>query len=313
MSVTEGTVPFRGHRTWYRVVGARTPGGQLPLLVVNGGPGCSHDYLDDLAGLTTETSRPVVFYDQLGCGRSDHPDDPSLWTLDTFVDELAAVREALRLDPVHLLGHSWGSQLALEYVLTRPRGLLSLVLAGPIADAPAYQAETLRLKESLPAAVREVLDRHEAAGTTDDPEYQDAALAFYARHLCRLDPWPPHLVRSFTSMNRDVYEALWGAAEWNLTGSLKEWDVTARLGEIDLPVLVTSGRYDVATPALVRDLVEAVPGAAWMLFEESSHMPSAEEPEHYRRVVGAFLAEVEAEAGSRSTRADEPQRATYGE
>ncbi|MEV5973068.1 proline iminopeptidase-family hydrolase [Streptomyces sp. NPDC051921] len=296
MSVTEGTVPFRGHRTWYRVVGARRSGGRPPLLVVNGGPGCSHDYLDDLALLPEETGRPVVFYDQLGCGRSDHPDDPSLWTLDTFVGELAAVRETLRLDPVHLLGHSWGSQLALEYVLARPQGLMSLVLGGPIASAPAYQAETRRLKESLPAGVREVLDRHEAAGTTDDPEYQEACLAFYARHLCRLDPWPPHLVRSFTGMNRDVYETLWGGSEWNLTGSLKDWDVTARLGEIDLPVLVTSGRHDVVTPALVGELVEAVPDARWTLFEQSSHLPSAEEPERYRRVVGAFLAEVEAVA-----------------
>ncbi|MFJ9811010.1 proline iminopeptidase-family hydrolase [Streptomyces sp. NPDC101158] len=301
MSVTEGTVPLRGHRTWYRVVGARRPTGQVPLLVVNGGPGCAHDYLDDLAALPEETGRPVVFYDQIGCGRSDHPDDPSLWTLETFVAELAAVRETLGLDPVHLLGHSWGGQLALEHALARPRGLMSLVLASPVASAPAYQAETRRLKESLPTGVREVLDRHEAAGTTGDPEYQEAALAFYGRFLCRLEPWPPHLVRSFTGMNRDVYETLWGGVEWNLTGSLADWDVTARLGELDLPVLVTSGRHDVATPALVGAVVAALPRATWTLFENSSHMASAEEPERYRRAVGTFLADVEAaESGARA-------------
>ena len=123
MAVTEGTVPFRGFRTWYQVVGELpAPDGKLPLLVVNGGPGCPHDYLQDLASLADESGRPVVFYDQLGCGRSDQPDDPALWVMATFVEEVAAVREALGLDRVHLLGHSWGCQVALEYVLGRPAG-----------------------------------------------------------------------------------------------------------------------------------------------------------------------------------------------
>ncbi|MFE0698782.1 proline iminopeptidase-family hydrolase [Streptomyces sp. NPDC058872] len=299
MSVTEGTVPFRGHRTWYRVVG---PGraGRLPLLVVNGGPGCSHDYLDDLGALHGETGRQVVFYDQIGCGRSDRPDDPALWVMSTFVEEVAAVRAALGLDRVHLYGHSWGSQVALEYVLTRPAGLAGLVLAGPISSAPVYQAEARRLKESLPAGVREVLDRHEAAGTLDDEEYREAVMAFYQRWLCRLDPWPPHLVRSFTDIREDVYAALWGTTEWNLTGRLKDWDVTDRLGEIDLPVLVTTGRHDATTPTVVRPLVEGIRGASWTVFEESAHLPSAEEPERYRQVLGAFLAAVEEQEGARA-------------
>jgi proline-specific peptidase len=114
---SEGTVSFRGYRTWYRIVGD-LPGrrGKLPVLVLHGGPGFPHDYLEDLSGLTDD-GRTVVFYDQIGCGRSDHPDDPGLWVIDTFVDEVAAVRDALGLDRVHLLGHSWGGWLALEYAL----------------------------------------------------------------------------------------------------------------------------------------------------------------------------------------------------
>ena len=155
MAVTEGTVPFGGFGTWYQVVGELpAPDGKLPLLVVNGGPGCPHDYLQDLASLADESGRPVVFYDQLGCGRSDHPDDPALWVMDTFVEEVAAVREALGLDRVHLLGHSWGTQVALEYVLGRPAGLVSLVLASPLASAPVYAAEARRLKESFPQKCR---------------------------------------------------------------------------------------------------------------------------------------------------------------
>jgi L-proline amide hydrolase len=121
-TTTEGTVAFRGHRTWYQRVGGRAgTGAKLALLVAHGGPGLPHDYLEDLAGVADD-QRAVVFYDQLGCGRSDHPDDPALWVMETFVDELATLREALGLDRVHLLGHSWGGWLALEYALGNPPG-----------------------------------------------------------------------------------------------------------------------------------------------------------------------------------------------
>lgn len=145
-----------------------TTNGKLPLLVLHGGPGFPHDYLEDLARLA-DGGRVVVFYDQLGCGRSDHPDDPSLWVMDTFVEEVSVVREALGLDRIHLLGHSWGGWLALDFALGRPAGLESLVLASTCASLPAFAAETRRLKESLPPDVQEVIDRHEAEGTTDDP------------------------------------------------------------------------------------------------------------------------------------------------
>ncbi|WP_435611052.1 proline iminopeptidase-family hydrolase [Streptomyces sp. C10-9-1] len=297
VAVTEGTVRFRGHRTWYRCVGLPGSGGRIPLLVINGGPGCPHDYLQDLAGLADEHGRPVVFYDQLGCGRSDHPDDPALRVMETFVDEVAAVRETLGLDRAHVLGHSWGSQVALEYALGQPPGLTGLVLAGPLASAPDYQAEARRLKESLPSELQDVIDRHEADGTTGDPEYQEAALEFYRRWLCRLEPWPEHVVRSFTQWNEVLYEAMWGA-EWNITGNLKDWDVTSRLGELDLPVLVTSGRHDATTPAMVGRIAERIRGAEWVVFEESAHLPSVEEPDRYRQVLEAFLARADAAEGA---------------
>ncbi|MFB7368512.1 proline iminopeptidase-family hydrolase [Streptomyces sp. NPDC056222] len=293
MAVTEGTVPFRGFHTWYQVVGRLpAPDGKLPLLVVHGGPGLPHDYLEDLAALADGDGRAVVFYDQLGCGRSDQAEDPVLWTLETFVAEIDALRKELGLDRVHLLGHSWGTQVALTYMLGKPSGVAGLVLAGVVADAPSYAAEARRLKDSLPAEEREVIDRCEAEGTTDDDAYLGATMAFYQRWLCRLDPWPEHLVRSVLTMREDVNEALWGP-EWNVTGSLKDWSVTDRLGEIDLPVLVTSGRYDMVTPDVVRPVVEGIPGAEWALFEKSAHMASAEEPDHYRQVVEDFLSRVE--------------------
>ncbi|MFG2879288.1 proline iminopeptidase-family hydrolase [Streptomyces sp. NPDC048337] len=291
MTVTEGYASFQGFRTWYKIVGD-SAGDKLPLLVVNGGPGCPHDYMADLEALAAEDGRALIFYDQLGCGRSDHPDDPGLWVIDTFVRELAAVRTALGLDRVHLLGHSFGAQVALEYVLTRPPGLATLTLAGPIADAPAYEAEARRLMESLPPEERTAIGRREPG----------ADMAFYRRWLCRLDPWPEYVVEAFTGMSRDVYGTMWGGHEWELTGNLKGWTVMDRLGGLDpdLPVLVTSGRHDLTTPALVRPLAEAVPGAEWVLFEESAHLPFVEEPEHYRAVLASFLRRSEAVSGPRA-------------
>jgi proline-specific peptidase len=292
----EGMIPFRGYRTWYQIVGElHSVSGKLPLLVLHGGPGFPHDYLEDLAGLADE-GRAVVFYDQLGCGKSDHPDDPALWVMDTFVDEVTAVREGIGLDRVHLLGHSWGGWLALEYVLHRPPGLVSLILASACASLPAFAAETKRLKESLPADVRETIDRHEAAGTTHDKAYVDATMAYYTQWVCRRVPFPEHVMRSFTNMREEIYAIMQGP-EWNVTGNLKHWDVTERLGELDLRVLVTSGRHDEMTSALIKPLIEGIPGAESVVFEDSAHLAMAEEPEHYRRVVESFLSRMEASQG----------------
>jgi proline-specific peptidase len=293
MATTEGTVPFRGYRTWYQVVGElHSPDGKRPLLVLHGGPGVPHDYLGDLARLA-DGGRAVVFYDQLGCGKSDHPDDPALWVMRTFVDEVAAVRDALGLERVHLLGHSWGGWLALEYALGRPLGLVSLVLASTCASLPAFAAETRGLKESLPREVQEVIDRHEAEGTTDDEAYVEATMAYYTQWVCRREPFPDHVMHSFANLSEDVYGTMQGP-EWNVTGNLRDWDVTARLGELDLPVLVTSGRYDEVTPALVEPLVEGIRGAESVVFEDSSHLAMAEEPDRYREVLESFLGRVEA-------------------
>lgn len=293
----EGHVSFRGFRTWYRVVGEGEAPGRDPVLVLHGGPGTGHDYLEPLAALAA-SGRRVVFYDQLGCGRSDHPHDPSLWNVGLFVEEVAAVREALGLSRVHLLGQSWGGMLALEVTLAKHPGLVSLVLASSLASVPLWIAETNRLRGQLPPEVRETLTRHEAAGTTDSTEYQEAVMVFYRRHVCRLDPFPECLERSFANLAADpeVYNTLWGPSEFHATGRLKEWDVTPRLGEVRLPTLVLSGRFDEATPAVVEAIQRGIAGSESVTFEESSHMPHVEEPERFLSVVEAFLARVEGRA-----------------
>jgi L-proline amide hydrolase len=291
---TTGSVPFGGHRTWYGVVGEAEEQGRLPLLVVHGGPGSSHDYLEPLAALAA--GRRVVFYDQLGCGRSDHPHDPSLWTVELYEAELRAVRDALGLERCHLLGQSWGGALVLEHAAAGRAGVASLTLADPLVCTADWITEADRLRAELPRDVQAVLRRHELAGTTGDPAYQQAMLVYYWRHVCRLEPWPDCLRRSLASLDADpeVYLTMWGPSEFHCTGTLADWDVRPRLEALTAPALVAGGKYDECTPAIQRDLHRRLPGSEWVLFEESSHMPHLEEAGRFLAVVDGFLRRVEA-------------------
>ncbi len=292
LAAEEGRVSFRGHKVWYRIVGGPEEPGKLPLLCLHGGPGAPHDYLEPLEELAT-SGRRVVFYDQLGCGNSDLPSDPSLWTIELFVNEIDVIRDALGLDHVHLLGQSWGGMLALEYTLTRPAGLASLILASTTASVPEWIAEANRLRADLPPEVQQALLHHEATETTDNPVYQDLMMMFYKRHVCRLNEWLEFVTRTFDHLRQEVYGTMWGPSEFHATGTLREWDVRDRLGEIDIPTLVTAGRYDEATPDLAETLRRGIPNSEVVIFEESAHMAHAEEPERYRQVLKDYLTRVE--------------------
>jgi L-proline amide hydrolase len=290
--MTEGYVDFRGHRTWYSVTGD-LQAEPAPVVLCHGGPGATSDYLMTLAGLAGD-GRAAVLYDQLGNGRSDHlPDaDPSLWTVQLFKDELVALTESLGIaDRYHVLGQSWGGMLAMEHALTHPAGLCSIVVADSPASIPLWVAEANRLRADLPVDVQETLRRHEQAGTTDDPAYEQACMAFYERHVCRVVPFPDFVARTFAAMAEDptVYGTMNGPSEFHVIGTIKDWDITERLGEIDVPALLVSGRYDEATPAIVAQMKDRIPGSEWVLFEESSHMPHVEEPGRFLEVVGDFL------------------------
>jgi L-proline amide hydrolase len=288
LSVSEGTIPYAGGHTWYRVVGDGEKPGALPLLLLHGGPGGAHDYLESMQELA-RTGRRVIFYDQLGCGRSPYPSDPGKWTVELFVQEVDAVRTALGLDRIHLLGQSWGGMLGMEYALIQPSGLDSLVICDSPSSIPLWVSEANRLRSLLPAEVNETLLRHEAAGTTDSPEYLDACDVFYDRHVCRVRPYPDYVQRSFDQMPNEVYMIMNGPSEFHSIGTLKDWDVTPRLGEIGVPTLVISGQHDEATPLIARTVQQGIPGAEWVLFEDSSHMPHVEETERFLQVVGEWL------------------------
>jgi proline-specific peptidase len=292
----EGRIAFRGFETWYRIVGEEEDAGKLPVLLLHGGPGGTHDYLEPLEALAA-TGRRAIFYDQLGCGQSDLPDDPSLFTVDLFVDEVGAVRDALGLDRVHLFGNSWGGMLAMEYALTKPPGLASLVLASSPASIPQWIEETGRLRARLPQDVQDTLTRHEDAGTTDSPEYEEACMVFYKRHVCHAGEWPECVLRSFDFIERHglVYRTMNGPSEFHVTGTLKNWSVVDRLGEIRVPTLVVTGEHDEATPAINRTVSEAIPGAESVIYPDASHMAHVEDTDGYVRLLDRFFSSVEAE------------------
>jgi len=289
----EGHAEFNGRRTWYRVVGD-LGSGKLPLVTLHGGPGGTHDYLEPYSRLAAE-GRAVIFYDQLGAGRSTHLREKGadFWTVELFLAELDNLLRHLGIEKgYHLLGQSWGGMLGAEHGVRRPAGLRSLVISDSPASMVLWVQEANRLREALLPEVQQALLRHEAAGSTDSPEYATAVRVFYDRHLCRLDPWPDSLNRSFQYMQEDptVYHTMNGPSEFHVIGSLKTWSIIDRLERIQAPVLLISGRHDEATPATVQPYADRIPDVRWTIFEESSHLPHLEEGGACLKLVAEFLA-----------------------
>lgn len=288
----EGYVHFKGYKVWYRIVGDHEDPGKYPLVCLHGGPGVPHDYLEPLEKVA-ETGRRVIFYDQLGSGNSDRPDQPDLWTIELFKEELVTVLSELKIAKYHLFGNSWGGMLALEHILAKSKGVQSLILASSLASMPQWISETQRLRNELPDSIKRVLDKNEAEGTTESAAYQEATHQFYQRHVCRLKPWPNSLKRSFEKMGQSVYLKMTGPNEFTPTGTLKDWDVRNRLSEIKIPTLITSGKYDEATPLIVKTLRDGIAHSQWTLFQKSAHLSHLEEPELYRKTLNEFLNRVE--------------------
>ena len=292
MNIIEGKAGFRGFETWYRVTGdlASSP---APVVVVHGGPGCTHDYVDSFKDLARE-GRAVVHYDQLGNGRSTHLRDrgADFWTVDLFLAELDNLLSHLGIaHRYHLIGQSWGGMLGAEHAVRGPAGLRSLVIADSPASMALWVAEANRLRLDLPAEIQDALLRHEIAGSTTHPEYDTATRAFYARHVCRLEPWPEEVTRTFEAMASDptVYATMNGPNEFHVIGTLRSWSIVDRLPRVVAPTLLISGRYDEATQATVQPFADLIPDVRWTVFEHSSHMPHVEERALCMDVVGRFL------------------------
>ncbi len=287
-TVKEQYVAVTGGRVYTRTVGAEKPG--VPLLVLHGGPGTSWDYLEPLEAL----DRPVVFYDQLGCGNSDRPDDVSLWTVERYAHEVTEVRAALGLERIHLLGQSWGAMLAAEYLLREhPQGVQSCTFSGPLLDANAWEADQRRYLAELPPEMQQAVAQAEATGNYDAADYQQAMNTYYAAHVCRLQTWPDCLNRAMEKLNMQVYLHMWGPSEFTVTGTLKHSSCLDRLPGIGLPVLLTCGQFDEAAPATVERFCKLFPNARMVVFEDASHESHLEKTDEYLNALSQFLSEAE--------------------
>jgi len=285
-NVREGYIDVPGGKVRYREIGAGRKA--IPLLTVHGGPGAPHDYLEPLEALGDE--RPVIFYDQLGCGNSDRPDDTALWTIERYVEELDQVRKFLKLSRTHILGQSWGSMLATDYLLKKkPTGVRGLIFSGPCLSVSRWAADQRAYLAEMPESIRAVIYEKEASGETDSPEYQEAMMSYYRRHLCRLDPWPDCLNRTFEKLGKSVYEHMWGPSEFTVSGTLGNYERAELLKEITQNILFTCGRYDEATPETTAFYHRRHPRSEMVIFEDASHAHHLEKPEEYLGVVRDFL------------------------
>lgn len=285
----QGFIDVPGGPVWYRVSGV---GDGVPLVALHGGPGgtsCGMSLLDELG-----SERPVVRYDQLGTGRSGRPDDMSLWTVARFVEGLHAVRQSLGLSEMHLLGHSWGGALAAAYVLEKgTEGIVSVTLSSPLLSTPLWIEDANYLRSQLPVDVQRTLSEHEEAGTINSEEYEEASAEFYKRHVFGGEPMARPAECDGVVWSELIYEYMWGPTEFYATGTLRDFDVTGRLGEIDVPVLLLAGEFDEARPQRMQQFQKQIPGAKLHIIKDAAHASLSRKPDEYRSVLEAFLDSAE--------------------
>ena len=279
-----------GNQIYLRTFGEKNA--ERTLLCLHGGPGATHDYLLPLADLARSGYR-VVFYDALGCGRSDLPVGNSLYTLEHDLEVLEAVRRSLRNDRIHLMGSSYGGLLALAYAARHSENLISLNSTGGLTDVPFASREMARLLRELPSPTRAILRKYAARGEFLHPEYEAASMKFYERHVCRLRPWPEEVAYSLGRMSRPVYNTMNGPNEYTIVGNIKDIDFTADLRKISVPSLILHGRYDEVTPAVGEQIHRNIPGSLLHIFPASSHLSFWEERADYLRLVRNFMRKAE--------------------
>ncbi len=285
----EGYITVPGGRIYWSRMG-NGPG--TPLVVIHGGPGSSSFGLKGWSLLGDD--RPVIRYDQLGSGKSDHPTDTTLYTVDRYVRELQALRDSLGLTEVHLYGRSWGAMLLQAYMGTNPSGVRSVTFSSPLVTTARWEHDADSLIRFLPDSMQRQIAEHEAAGTTDHPEYQAAMEAYYAQFLRRT---PLRFAADADSARQRsggfVYRYMWGPSEFTSTGTLKTFDGTDWLRNIRVPALFVTGEFDEATPAATEEFSRLVPGSEFAVIPGAGHATENDNPEAIYGLVREFLRRAE--------------------
>lgn len=284
----EGYIDVDGGKVWYRVVGK---GRKTPILVLHGGPGFPSYYLKSLEALGKD--RKVIFYDQLGCGRSDRITDTSLMTLKHYVNELSQVIQHFELDEYYLYAHSRGTMIGVDYYLAHPPKIKALILSSPVLSTYKWIEDANELIQVLPKETRTAIRSNEFNMTYDAPEYQQAVQDYYKKFLLRINPWPAEMDSSLNQMGVNVYRHMWGPSEFTLRGTLRTYNRTSRLHEIYAPTLFIAGEYDEARPSTAQYYQKLVYGAKLEVIRDAAHLTTLDKPAESNQVIIDFLNEIE--------------------
>jgi proline iminopeptidase len=288
--------PKGDFRVWTRRTGNNP---RVKVLLLHGGPGATHEYFAACDSYFPAAGVEYYYYDQLGSAWSDQPDDPDLWEIPRFVDEVEQVRQALGLDRenFYLLGHSWGGMLAIEYALEHQQHLKGLVISNMMSSGPAYNAYAEH--ELMPTMDQDALAeiKHlEAVGATEDPRYMELLIQHhYVHHILRMpaEEWPDPVNRSFAAINQAIYVPLQGPSELGAGGVLRTWDRTADLPEIKVPTLVIGARYDTMDPEFMEMMARKLPHGTYLFCPEGSHMAMYDDQVTYFNGILDFIRGVE--------------------
>ena len=286
--LSEGFVQVKGGRIWYKVVGI---GKGIPLLLIHGGPGSRS--CDGIPGYSIlGNDRPIVFYDQLGSGRSDRPTDTTLWEVSRFVDEVTALRKALNLKELNILGSSWGGSVLVEYMVRqKPRGVKSVIFAGPLISTSKWMKDAKILLSQLSQPVQDTIRKYEGLKLYANQSYIAATDSFNVKYLSR-KPGPKAQVSDCEGsgkFNSQVYNYMWGPTEFNATGTLRSFERTEKLKEIKQPVLFITGRYDEARLETIYEFQKQIPGSKVEIIENSGHNKLRDNPDQYLAAIRKFL------------------------
>lgn len=286
------TTPRGDFSVWTKRTGNNP---DVALVLLHGGPGATHEYFLSADSYLPAAGVEYYYYDQLGSGLSSVPDEPSLWTIERFVDEVEQVRRGLGLGPENffLLGHSWGGVLAIEYALKYQQHLKGIIISNMMSSIPAYNqyAHDVLMPPMDQQALAEI-QAFEASGDTDDPRYEELLMAqHYVHHVLRLpvEQWPEPVVRSFAHINKNIYVPLQGPSELGASGLLLDWDRTADLSDITVPALVIGAQHDTMDPNYLRHMASLMGAGEYWHCPDGSHMAMYDDEETYFEGVISFL------------------------
>jgi proline iminopeptidase len=277
------------YKVWTKKMGS----GPIKVLLLHGGPGFSHEYLEAFESFLPQAGIEMHYYDQLGCNNSDQPDDPALWTLDRYTTEVEEVRRGLGLEHFVLYGHSWGGILAIEYALRHQRHLRGLVISDMTAGVQSYLKRADFIKHQLPPDTLARLTALESKEDYDSPEYQKIMMEdLYPKMVCRVQPWPEPVSRCFRHVNDKIYNLMQGKSEFLVTGNLKNWERWDRLHEIKVKALTIGAQYDEMDPEDMKKMAGLMPNAGYAFCPNGSHLCMWDDQEAYFEHLLKFLREV---------------------